>query len=126
MADKLIVEGTVITASEMSVDLYDITGTDTKRNVNGELTAELIARKQKIELKFNLLSGSSLSTILKLFSSHSGGIYNNFFFDVTYLDPIENANRTAVMYVGDRNNPHKLWRGNDVYYSNVKFNLIER
>lgn len=111
------IEGVDIpTPSEYSVGIQDISKAE--RNANGTMIIERIATKRKIELSWNYLSKEQLAQVLNAVS----GV----FFQVTYVDPQDNATRTGTFYAGDRKCGMIDFRDGVPRYKDVSFNLIER
>lgn len=100
---------------------------DSGRNLQGYVTGAVIRDDViKITLKWNYLTASQLSGMLRLFSPAYGG---NFYRNVTFWNPISEAYETREMYVSDR--PADMWLINPKTrecrgYVNVSFSLIER
>lgn len=119
MPDITVTIGTTVipTPSVFSVNIYDIT--DSKRNANGDLIAQKLSTKRKLELSYKYLSSTDNASIMSLFNG-------DFFQSITYYDPVTNAYRTGTFYVGDRNCPSMDWINGTIRYKDVKFNLIER
>lgn len=86
----------IATPSSFQVTISDIDG-ETSRNANGDLIRDRIAVKRKLELQWNHLSTSAISTILQA--------VQNVFFNVEYPDPMTGTLTTKNFYVGDRNAP---------------------
>ena len=94
---------------------------DAGRNANGTVIGQRIGRDQyKIDaLEWPWLSAEQWSNILKAMQ--------DFFFDVTFYDPVANAVRTLRMYCGDRT-AEPYWvdkNGKPTFYRNCKVNLID-
>jgi len=105
--------------SSLSVLVSDLDdGNSTGRTIDGLLHRDRIAVKRKLEMSFNMLTGSELSTLLKQISGT--------FFDVEYPDPQTGLMEIKNFYVGDRTSPIALLRDGVYYWSNVSFNFIER
>lgn len=103
------------TPSEYSVSINDLTKAE--RTANGTMTIDRVATKRKIELSWRYLSRNDLQTMLNLF--------NDVKFQVTYMDPVTNANRTSYFYVGDRSVGMLDFVNSVPRYKEIKFNLIE-
>ncbi|WP_142414385.1 DUF6711 family protein [Hathewaya massiliensis] len=102
--------------TDFQVGIMDISKAE--RNARGSMIIERIATKRKLELALKNLSKEEVSKILKLVSP--------VFFNVTYVDPQDNSTRTGVFYCGDRNIGMLGFINGQIYYKDVKFNLIER
>jgi len=79
---------------------------------------ERIATKKKLEMKYSFVTDSELKTILQALSPA--------FFNVEYIDPVENGLRTGSFYCGDRNVGYVDYRNGIPRYKDLTFNLIER
>jgi len=89
-----------------------------ERNARATMIGEHIATKAKIELSWAYLSATQLSKLLTAIKPQ--------FFNVTYIDPVSNALRTATFYKGGRSMPIMDYRNGVPRYKDVKFNIIER
>lgn len=94
---------------------------DSGRNANGAVVGQRIGRDQyKIDaLEWPYLSAAQWCAILSSMS--------DFFFYVTFHDPVTNALKTLKMYCGDRS-AEPYWvddSSNPTYYINCKVNLID-
>lgn len=91
------------------------------RNANGAVVAQKIGRDlYKIDtLEWPWLDSSQWETIL--------GILDQFFINVTFIDPVSNKPKTVKMYCGDRS-AEPYWvneYGHPTHYRNCKVNLID-
>jgi len=107
---------TVKCPSSYVYDLQDISAADAGRTEDTVMDKMRIGQAVKLELSWNALSTSEISTILNAFNPE--------YITVEYLDAMNGGYRTSVFYVGDRTAPMystllDLW-------NNVSFNLIER
>lgn len=113
----IIIDGVEIPApSDYSVGIQDISKAE--RNANGTMIIERVATKRKIELSWKYLSKEQLAQVLTAVS--------NVFFQVTFLDPQDNATRTGTFYCGDRKAGMLDYKNGVPRYKDVQFNLIER
>jgi hypothetical protein len=113
----IIIDGVEIPApSEYSVGIQDISKAE--RNANGTMIIERVATKRKIELSWKYLSKEQLAQVLTAVS--------NVFFQVTFIDPQDNATRTGTFYCGDRKAGMLDYKNGVPRYKDVQFNLIER
>jgi hypothetical protein len=113
----IIIDGVEIPApSEYSVGIQDIS--KAVRNANGTMIIERVATKRKIELSWKYLSKEQLAQVLTAVS--------NVFFQVTFIDPQDNATRTGTFYCGDRKAGMLDYKNGVPRYKDVQFNLIER
>jgi hypothetical protein len=92
---------------------------DSNRNANGELLRDRIAVKRKLELEWEPLSQSEISTLLKA--------VEDVFFDVTFIDP-KDGEITKTMYVGDRTAPAYAYdeESNEMKWKGLKMDFIEK
>lgn len=104
------------TPSAIDVGVQDISKAE--RNAQGTMIIERIATKKTIDITYNYLNASDLSTIL----TAVGAV----FFNVTYLDPVTNTNITSSFYCGDRSIGMLSYINGVPIYQNTKFSLIER
>lgn len=106
----------ISTPSNLKVGVMDLS--EAERNANGLMIIERIAKKRKLDMSWNILKSNELSVLLKAVSS--------IFFDVEYIDPETNGRKTGIFYVGDRSQDILFRRNNELYYKDIKFNIIER
>jgi len=110
------VNGVVIpTPSSLSFGIMDIS--QAERVASGKIVIDRIATKVKIELSWNYLVDSQLSTLLSAVSSVS--------FNVEYLDPRSNSLMTKEFYVGDRKMGMYSYVSNTPVWTGIAFNFIE-
>ena len=91
------------------------------RNANGVVVGQRIGRDQyKLDgLEWSWLTAEQWSYILNLIS--------DFYFYVTFPDPVNNQPRTVKMYCGDRST-EPYWvdsNGEPTHYLNCKVNFID-
>ena len=91
------------------------------RNANGVVVGQRIGRDQyKLDgLEWSWLTAEQWSYILNLIS--------DFYFYVTFPDPVNNQPRTVKMYCGDRS-AEPYWvdsNGDPTHYLNCKVNFID-
>ena len=106
----------VPTPSVFNWTLQDISSPDAGRTLDGIMHKNQIAQKRKIQLQWNGITKDTVSTILNMFNSE--------YFDVTYLDPLDNAVETRTFYSGDKPTNLYSWRFGGLYES-ISFNIIE-
>ena len=68
---------------------------DQARTADGIVRGSVIAKANKIEMKWTVLSHAMWSQICAFFDKH-------FYFNATYLDMTTNTFKTKMFYVGDR------------------------
>lgn len=101
--------------------IYEATVSDldgeSNRNAAGQLIRDRIAVKRKLNLEWGPLSQREIAPILNAVS----GV----FFTVTFPDP-QLGIITKTMYVGDRTAPAYQYINEEVKWSGLKLNLIEK
>ena len=93
---------------------------DQARTADGIVRGSVIAKTNKIELKWAVLSPEVWSQICQFFDKH-------FYFNAYYWDMSANAFTTKTMYVGDRSAQPFLIddvTGKPKYYLNCEANII--
>lgn len=93
---------------------------DQARTADGIVRGSVIARANKIELKWAVLTPETWASICSFFDNH-------FYFDAHYWDMAANAFQTKTMYVGDRSAQPFLIddvTGKPLYYLNCEANII--
>lgn len=106
----------IATPKVYEVTVQDLDG-ETNRNANGDMIRDRIAVKRKLNLEWQPLSQSEISTLLTAVS----GV----FFTVTFTDP-QLGMVTKTMYVGDRTSPAYQFKNGEVKWSGLKMNFIEK
>lgn len=100
---------------DYKVSSYNLTKSG--RVANGNMTMELVAKKRKLFITYEVLDSTEVKQILDLIDGQA------MFFTVTYTDNGEEKSMTA--YVGEINRQLSrtgaLW-----YWKDVAFNFIER
>lgn len=105
----------ISTPSSFQFGIMDLSKAE--RNAKGDLIIERVNTKRKLELSYNYLSATDLSTLLSAISDIT--------FTVTYPDAQTGADRTSTFYTGDRSVGAIDYQNNIMRYKDVKFNLIE-
>ena len=93
---------------------------DQARTADGIVRGSVIARANKIELKWAVLSCEAWSDICTFFDRH-------FYFNARYWDMSANAFKTKKMYVGDRSAQPFIVdadSGKPTYWLNCEANII--
>lgn len=93
---------------------------DQARTADGIVRGSVLARANKIELKWAVLTPEVWAQICTFFDNH-------FYFDATYWDMAANSFQTKTMYVGDRSAQPFLMNsatGKPTYYLNCEANII--
>ncbi len=117
----LAINGYELPPPKRGVKVVVTTVVDAGRNANGSVVGQKVGRDQyKIDgLEWSWLTAYQWKKILS--------ILNNFFFDVTFIDPVRNTRKTVKMYCGDRT-AEPYWLDDDgepTHYRNCKVNLID-
>ena len=121
MASYLKINGVEIPYPKRGVQPVVTTVVNAGRNSNGVVVGQRIGRDQyKINnLEWPWLTANEWELILSLIS--------DFYFYVTFPDPVTGSTRTVKMYCGDRS-AEPYWvdeYGNPTHYRNCKVNLID-
>ena len=116
MQQNITISGvTIKTPSKVTIERYNLTKSG--RVSSGLMTMDLVAKKVKLLLHYDSISGTERKKILDLIDS------NVMFFPVTYID--NNVVKTAMCYNGDVSD--KVFRtGAEWYYEDVEYHLIEQ
>lgn len=117
MDNSFKINGTIIKAPhEFTIERYNLTKAG--RAASGTMYMDLIAKKRRFVLRYEVLSSTQLQHILNLIDT------NNMFFTFAYEE--DGTAKTATCYVGAI--PSLLHRkGTGIWYwKNVSFNVIER
>lgn len=117
----LAINGYELPPPKRGVKIVVTTVVDAGRNANGSVVGQKVGRDQyKIDsLEWSWLTANQWEKILS--------ILNNFFFYVTFIDPVKNTRKTVKMYCGDRT-AEPYWLddyGEPTHYRNCKVNLID-
>lgn len=117
----LAINGFELPPCKRGVKVIVTTVVNSGRDANGAVVAQRIGRDQyKIDtLEWSWLTAEQWESILQAVS--------DFFFFVTFIDPVTNSPRTVKMYCGDRSaEPYYVtWWGHPTHYRNCKVNLID-
>src|SRR5690606_5141508 len=84
----------IATKSPSSMSVSDSDLFDGERNAKGDLVGDVIATKTKIELVWKYMTAEELADFMSLI--------DEFFFNVTYVDPTTNTDKTKMFYRSDR------------------------
>lgn len=122
MSTMIKINGTEIkTPNDMDVEHFNITNSG--RVADGSMTMDLVAKKAKLTLKYNVLDGNQISLLSSLVDSTA------MFFDVTYPDQWGNW-ITINCYCGtfkySKFRSGHLDPINGYYWKDVQIDLIER
>lgn len=115
------INGYKLPPCKRGVNIVVSTLVDSARNSNGEVVGQKIGRDQyKIDgLEWSWLTAEEWGKILSAIK--------DFYFDVTFSDPVTNKRKTIKMYCGDRTG-EPYWvdgSGTPTHYRNCKVNLID-
>jgi len=116
MAQLLKVNNTTLrNPQEFSIEKYDITKAG--RVANGAMTLELVAKKRKFLLRWEVISGTDLDAILAEIDQDA------MFFTFSYVE--NGTTKTAECYSGAKKvkqfRPEGVW-----YWTDVSFDFIEQ
>lgn len=117
----LAINGYELPPCKRGVRVIVTTVVNSGRDVNGAVVGQRVGRDQyKIDgLEWAWLTAEQWENILTAIS--------DFFFYVTFNDPVSNARKTVRMYCGDRS-AEPYWvdgDGKPTHYTNCKVNLID-
>lgn len=117
----LAINGYELPPCKRGVSVIVTTVVDSARNANGVVVGQKVGRDQyKInDLEWPWLSAEQWEKILSKMS--------DFFFNVTFPDPVTGKKKTIMMYCGDRTGT-PYWvddNGNPTWYKDCKVNLID-
>lgn len=117
----LAINGYELPPCKRGVRVIVTTVVNSGRNANGAVVGQRVGRDQyKIDgLEWAWLTAGQWENILTAIS--------DFFFYVTFNDPVTNARKTVRMYCGDRS-AEPYWvdgNGKPTHYTNCKVNLID-
>lgn len=117
----IAINGYELPPCKRGVSVIVTTVVDSGRDANGAVVGQRVGRDQyKIDgLEWAWLSAEQWGSILNAMK--------DFFFYVTFKDPVSNGNKTVKMYCGDRTAEPYWVDGNDnpTFYRNCKVNLID-
>lgn len=117
----LAINGYELPPPKRGVNVVVSTIVNSGRDANGAVVGQRVGRDQyKIDgLEWPWLTAAQWHSILNSM--------RNFFFFVTFIDPVSNFPRTIKMYCGDRTG-EPYWvdaNGNPTHYRNCKVNLVD-
>lgn len=93
--------------------------TKSGRTSSGKMVMDLVAKKKKLFLDYDVLSGKDLDQILKIIDGP------DMFFTVSYLE--NGVRKSFRAYVGEISRTYQRGGGlNGWYWTNVSFNFIEQ
>lgn len=117
----IAINGYELPPCKRGVSVIVTTVVDSGRDANGAVVGQRVGRDQyKIDgLEWAWLSAEQWESILNAMK--------DFFFYVTFKDPVSNGSKTVKMYCGDRT-AEPYWvddNDNPTFYRNCKVNLID-
>lgn len=119
-----------VTISSPSTFTYSVMDlSQSERMANGNIKIEKKATKRKLELSWNYMSQSDLSTLLSAIGNGGAtidGVLSNVFFTVEYPDAVTGSLQTGYFYCGDRTAGAIDYQNNTMRYKDIKCNFIER
>lgn len=106
--------------SKLKANTYDLDSNGTGRNLNGDMTRDRVAVKEKIELTFPPLMASDYHKILETVSPQ--------FFKCKFYSLLTGSVRVAIMYVGDRSaeSYYRKENKNTDLWTDLTMNFIEK
>lgn len=113
--------GGVVVASPSTLDIDHNFIVDGGRNAKGDLIADLITTKDKLNISWSYLTPTQLKEIRGLISA--------FYFSATYINPETDTTRTATFYAGSIKAGYAKYNvstGLIEYYKDVTVNIIEK
>ena len=117
----LAINGVELPPCKRGVKITVSTVVDSGRNANGVVVGQKIGRDiYKVDsLEWAYLTANQWRSILTLMK--------DFFFSVTFQDPVDYTTKTVTMYCGDRSaEPYWVTDGGEpTHYINCKVNLID-
>ena len=102
---------------EMTWSEFDLSSEAAGRNLKGEMLKDVVAKKQKIELKWGPLTSAQMNTIM-------GAISSAVYLSVTFPGPTGSA--TLTMYVGDRTSDVLKYVTSLEYWTGLSINFIQK
>lgn len=117
----LAINGVELPPCKRGVKILVTTIVNSGRDANGAVVGQRVGRDQyKIDtLEWSWLTAEQWAEILETMK--------DFFFDVTFTDPVTNREVTIKMYCGDRS-AEPYWvdnMGKPTHFTNCKVNLID-
>lgn len=110
----------IATPSTFQVGILDLDSSEgSGRTMDGISYRDRIrAGVRKIEMSWGPLPWSEVSKILQAIQDE--------YFECTYPDPMTGQYETRTFYVGDRTAPFAVSRGDEIYWTGLKFSLTEQ
>ena len=107
----------VASPSELRVRIFDV-GAEPERTANGGLTADRVAVKRALSLRWAALSTTQMGALL--------GAVGEPFFSVTYFDPTTGADRTMDCRSGEKSAGVLIMRDGEPVWSDVEMEWTEK
>lgn len=99
--------------------LSDYNLTKSGRTASGRMTMDLVAKKKKLYLDYEVLSGAEVELIMSLING------KKMFFNVSYME--NNIAKGFRAYVGEvKRTVHRSDRIGGWYWTDISFNFIEQ
>lgn len=119
MARYFKVDGSIIGQPNngFSVQLEDISSSDSGRNLSGTMDKKVITQKWTVELNYSNLSDTVISKILQQVKTNTN-------VNFTFPNPMLGKDDTRVFYTGTPSITHKF-TNNDVHFWDLKVTFIE-
>lgn len=119
MYQILKVNDTILkTPADVTWSLQDLSSPDSGRTLDGVMHKDRIAQKVKLSCKWPAMPTSEASILLKNVNSQVN-------FSLTYFDVMQDENRTATFYVGDRASNYKWIMTNNKMVESISFDFVE-
>ena len=107
----------VASPSELRVRIFDV-GAEPERTANGGLTADRVAVKRALSLRWAALSTAQMGALL--------GAVGEPFFSATYFDPVTGAERTMDCRCGEKSSGVLIMRNGEPVWSDVEMEWTEK
>lgn len=113
------VDGVVIPQpnSGFSVQLEDISSSDSGRNLSGLMEKRVVSQKWTVELNYSMMSDEVISKLLTQVKGKTT-------VQLTFPSPLKGADETLEFYTGTPSITHKL-TNNDICFWDLKISFIE-
>jgi hypothetical protein len=104
--------------SGFSVQLEDISSSDSGRNLSGLMDKKVITQKWTVELNYSMLSDETISKLLTQIKGKTT-------VQLTFPSPLKGSDDTLEFYTGTPSITHKLTTNNDICFWDLKISFIE-
>jgi hypothetical protein len=117
MAQLLTLGGvTIKKPNDFQIERYNLTKSG--RVATGEMMMDLVAKKLKFLVKYEIISGANMNAILAIIDS------TTMFFTLTYLE--NDVEKSATVYVGAIKSTQFRTDSGAWYWKNFEFDLIQQ